>query len=393
LLDLVKGENAGFNLHGPSSLGKTTLAYVAASAWGPGGRGGYAQSWRATDNGLEGLAEAHNDCLLVLDDLGECQPEAAGAAAYMLGNGRGKVRAQIDGLPRPVKEWRIIYLSTAEIALGTKMAEGRGPALKAGQAVRLIEIAADTGSGYGVFDAPHGFENEKDCKVAGQRFSNHLVEVSRQYYGTAAPDFIRRVIRHRKLLAEEYPSFQASFCATVVPSGADGQVRRVAEKFALVAYAGKLACEFNIVPIDAKEMTSHISQTFKLWLRERETAGSLEHTIAVRQIVHFLQTQGDHRFSVPTTDHKNVELIEPATKSYRAGYIEKHGENCRWLVFPGVYTGEMLRGQNPRAVNQYLIDMGALIPASDGKASQSLRINGKQQRFYVLTPKIMELAV
>jgi hypothetical protein len=222
LLDVVKGENAGFNLHGPSSLGKTTLAHIAASVWGPGGRGGYAQSWRATDNGLEGLAEAHNDCLLVLDDLGECQPEAAGAAAYMLGNGRGKVRAHIDGLPRPVKEWRVIYLSTAEIALSTKIAEGCGPALKAGQAVRLIEISADTGSGYGAFDVPHGFEKEDDCKVAGQRFSNHLVEMTRQYYGTAAPEFIHRVMQHRRTIAAEYPAFQASLCTKVVPPGADG---------------------------------------------------------------------------------------------------------------------------------------------------------------------------
>jgi hypothetical protein len=30
---------------------------------------------------------------------------------------------------------------------------------------------------------------------------------------------------------------------------------------------------------------------------------------------------------VPSTVHKDVELIEPATKSYRAGYIETDGEN------------------------------------------------------------------
>jgi hypothetical protein len=80
------------------------------------------------------------------------------------------------------------------------------------------------------------------------------------------------------------------------------------------------------------------------------------------------------------------------TKKDRAGYFYSDSDGERWLVFPGVYTGEMLRGQNPRAVNPYLIEMGALKPGSDGKASQSLRINGKQRRCYVLTQKIMDLA-
>jgi hypothetical protein len=108
---------------------------------------------------------------------------------------------------------------------------------------------------------------------------------------------------------------------------------------------------------------------------------------AIRQIVHFLQTQGEHRFTEPTIDPNDG--FEPKARKDRAGYID--GDH--WLVFPGVYRDEMLRGQNARAISQYLIEMGALIPGSDGKASQSRRINGKQHRYYVLTQKILELAL
>jgi putative DNA primase/helicase len=190
--------------------------------------------------------------------------------------------------------------------------------------------------------------------------------------------------------ATSFPASPSVACLAgpvAIDAGADGQVRRVAEKFALIAYAGKLACDWKLVPMEAKVMAGHISMTFEHWFRDRETAGSLEHVTAVRQIVHFLQTQGEHRFTEPTIDPDDG--FEPKARKDRAGYILADN----WLVFPGVYRDEMLRGQNPRAISQYLIEMGALIPGSDGKASQSLRINGKQQRFYVLTRSIMELAL
>ncbi|MEO5347130.1 MAG: DUF927 domain-containing protein, partial [Magnetococcus sp. YQC-9] len=58
LLDLAGAESGGFHLVGQSSNGKTTSLAAAVSVWGGPGR---LQRWRATSNGLEGLAALHND--------------------------------------------------------------------------------------------------------------------------------------------------------------------------------------------------------------------------------------------------------------------------------------------------------------------------------------------
>jgi uncharacterized protein (DUF927 family) len=71
LIGPCSAESGGINLKGPSSIGKTTVLHMAGSAWGgnPSDSNGYNQTWRATSNGLEGVASAHSDTLLCLDEL------------------------------------------------------------------------------------------------------------------------------------------------------------------------------------------------------------------------------------------------------------------------------------------------------------------------------------
>ena len=82
-------EGFGIHLRGGSSAGKTTALVVAGSVWGGGGLSGFKQSWQATANGIEAMAEAHNDLLLCLDELGQVKPEDAGRVAYQLASGVG----------------------------------------------------------------------------------------------------------------------------------------------------------------------------------------------------------------------------------------------------------------------------------------------------------------
>ena len=90
LLNLFGHESGGFHLYGDSSGGKTTHLQVPASVYvGPR----LVRSWRSTDNVLESIAAAHSDGLLVLDEIGMCDPRIIGETVYMLGNGTGKARA------------------------------------------------------------------------------------------------------------------------------------------------------------------------------------------------------------------------------------------------------------------------------------------------------------
>jgi putative DNA primase/helicase len=140
LLSPCGWESGGFHLRHQSSTGKTTTFRIAASAFGgpPNIR-----SWRATSNGLEGVAAAHCDSLLVLDELSQVSPREAGQIAYMLANGSGKTRANREGGARAVAQWRLLFLSSGEIALAEKVAEdGRGRAT-AGQQIRIVDVPSN----------------------------------------------------------------------------------------------------------------------------------------------------------------------------------------------------------------------------------------------------------
>jgi putative DNA primase/helicase len=67
LLEPIGLDGGGLHLRGASSQGKSTLQRVAVSVWGSPG---FMHSWRATANGLEGVAAACNGTLLALDELG-----------------------------------------------------------------------------------------------------------------------------------------------------------------------------------------------------------------------------------------------------------------------------------------------------------------------------------
>ena len=65
LLEPLKHDGGGLHLRGESSRGKSTILRAAVSVWGAPG---FLQSWRATSNGLEGVAATCNGSLVALDE-------------------------------------------------------------------------------------------------------------------------------------------------------------------------------------------------------------------------------------------------------------------------------------------------------------------------------------
>ena len=243
LLNCTGSESGGFHLVGRSSVGKTTALAVAGSVWGGGGSGGYLKSWRVTPNGLEGIAAAHCDALLCLDEMGQVNADHAGECAYMLANGVGKGRATRNGEARPLAEWRTIFLSSGELGLADKVAEGRrGHVAAAGQQVRIVDLPADAGQGLGLFEALNGFKTADEL-------ARHLKGSAHDNHGHAWAEFAKRIIDDVDGVSmrakERVSEFLRRFCSS---SHADGQVVRVAHRFGLVAAAGELAIEFGILP-------------------------------------------------------------------------------------------------------------------------------------------------
>ena len=117
LLSLVGAESGGVHFHGATSTGKTSALLVGGSVIGGGGRNGFVQSWRTTANGLEAVAETHNDLTLFLDELAQVDPREAAETAYLLGNGSGKGRMTRSISARKKLTWSLLFVSAGELTL------------------------------------------------------------------------------------------------------------------------------------------------------------------------------------------------------------------------------------------------------------------------------------
>ena len=79
-----------------------------------------------------------------------------------------------------------MVLSTGELRLTDKLEENRQRA-RAGQQVRLVDIPADAGRGFGAFDNGGADANAK-------MLADQIKIAAQTSYGTAGPEFVRRLI-------------------------------------------------------------------------------------------------------------------------------------------------------------------------------------------------------
>ncbi len=222
----VAGEDSGgFHLRGGTSIGKSTALKVAASVWGD--PVAYPRLWRATANGLEGLAALHNDGLLILDELSQIDPKEAGEAAYLLANGQGKTRAARSGTARQAASWRLLFLSAGEESLSALMAR-IGRKVNAGQEIRLADIEADAGAGLGAFETLNGCASPAALSLA-------LKDAATRHHGAPGVAWLRAIVNDRDKLADFITGGVRQFVAENAPTGAAGQVLRVAQRFGLGA--------------------------------------------------------------------------------------------------------------------------------------------------------------
>jgi uncharacterized protein (DUF927 family) len=356
--------------------GKTTGLLAAGSVWG-GGNGalGFGHSWRSTANGLEGIAEAHNDALLCLDEMGQVDAREAGEIAYMLANGTGKGRAGRDGSPRRSAHWGLLFLSTGELSLAEKMAEiGKAP--KAGQEVRLVEIPADAGAGYGIFESLHGAES------AG-KFAEDLRAATNRQYGSPIRRFLEQLTTRYGInpgaLHDLIETSRAEFLRKHLPTGASGQVRSVCRRFALVAAAGSLATALGLTGWPDDEADRAAGVCFQAWLTNREGAGDHEIEAGIRQVIAFVEAHGSSRF----------EAIDGTERVLnRVGYRELVEGRCRYYVLPEMWKREVAKGFDPAQLARAMVERRLIVPGNDGKPAKQKKIRGENQRVYALAPGI-----
>jgi putative DNA primase/helicase len=374
LLHLAGQEGGGVHIFGASSKGKTTLLQVACSVWGRGDSTGYMRAWRATANGLEGAAASASDTALILDELSVVEARDAAAAVYGLANGSGKARAARDGSLREPKTWRVLILSTGEIPTGTKLAENRGRKARAGQLVRMLDIPADSGEGFGAFD--HGGQ-DGDAGALAKAFKQAAISA----YGTAGLEYVRRIIAEGAgEIGETVRNMVAAFIETAAPAGSDGQIDRAAQRFGLIAAAGELATALEIVPWRAGEACEAAAWALAQWIDRRGGTEPAEVRQAIEQVRLFIEQHGESRFEA---------LDDPDTRpvNNRAGWRKGSGPDREWMIPPEVWKSEICNGLDSTMVARTLAERGMLLRAADG--FQPVRkIGGANKRVCIVTANI-----
>lgn len=348
LLYLAGAEGGGFHFRSNSSDGKTTALRVAASVCGGAD---FMQRWRATDNGLEALAMQHCDAPLLLDELAQIDPRAAGEVAYMLANGGGKARAGRTGGARERASWRVLFLSAGEIGLAEHMGEiGRAP--RAGQELRLAEIPADAGAGLGTFEWLHEFKS-------GSEFAKALDRAARRNYGVAFASYLRELVSRQHEVADVVREAQRQFEQHCLSEGAHGQARRVAGRFALVGAGGELATKWGVTGWEAGAAMRAARACFEAWLARRGGEGNQEECAILEQVREFLRRYGESAFTDWERPANDADKHAPV-RSDRAGY-RRHdagADETEYFIFNEVWRARVCKGFDPGAVGRLLLARG-----------------------------------
>jgi putative DNA primase/helicase len=368
LLAKVHRTSGGFHLVGDSSTGKSTALAAGASVWGGGG---FIRTWRATSNGLEGIASALNDTALILDEISEADPRELGAVIYAIGNGTGKSRANRSGGTRAVRRWRVMLLSSGERTIGATMLEG-GRRAKAGQEARLLDIPC--ARRYGLFDDLRGMAN-------GRALSDAIRTAAAVHYGHAGPAFVERLIADDSGdLGELLAAIQSqeAFAST---SSLEG---RAAGAFALVALAGELATSYGLTGWPEDEALESAAMAYQAW-REHRGTGHTETRQILEAVEDFIAKHSDARFS-----HVLAGETGPLIRD-RAGWYRDDSDGRRVYLFTAGGLREATAGFDFKRVLDALDAAGWIAERDEGRRYKTTKLQGRTQHPYAIAPKEVEL--
>jgi putative DNA primase/helicase len=262
LLKHINIDNFGVNLYGLSSRGKTTAAQVAASVYGCGAdpadtpQKSTIQRWNSTGNAFEAIGDAHNDSLLILDELHTCSTKDFASIIYNLFGGRGKQRLTREADAVEPRSWRCIVLSTGEISAKAKV-ESTGHASLAGQRNRLLDLNI---SDLGIF---------RTGTISQSNLARQLKKAASENFGIAGPTFIKAITE--KFKSESSLESVLEFRLNQLIDNQEQrdllpEQQRSFTRFAVIELAGILAAELSVLPFTKENIHEGVRQMRQNWL-------------------------------------------------------------------------------------------------------------------------------
>ena len=267
----------------------------------------------------------------------------------------------------------MLLLSSGELPVASKLAEGGGKA-RAGQFVRLLDISADRGLGFGAFD---NAGSDGDAAALAKKFKHAAICA----FGTAGPEFVRRFIS-QGVNGDDVRAFVSEFVKAEVPSGADGQIDRAAQRVGLIAMAGELAIALGVAPWEKGAARAAAAWALQQWIAHRGGTEPAEVRQAIEQVRLAIELHGDARFE--PIDEGSARPVQN-----RLGWRKGSGPDREWWVPPEVWKSEICAGLDAKFVARVLGERGMLKPENDGWQPVR-RIHGANKRVYVIKAAIFD---
>ncbi|HCB7518119.1 TPA: DUF927 domain-containing protein, partial [Escherichia coli] len=348
LIGLVGADGFGVHLFEQSSAGKTTTQNIASSLWGE--PGAQRLTWYGTALGIANEAEAHNDGLLPLDEIGQAgNAREVSTSAYTLFNGSGKLQGAKDGGNREIKHWRTVAISTGEMDVETFL-KSEGIKVKAGQLVRLLNVPMEKATKF------HEYSN-------GKEHADALKDAWTANHGAAGREWVKWLANHQQEAKDTVRECRERW-RNLIPESYGEQVHRVGERFAILEAA--LVLSGHVTGWVVQECRDAIQHNFNAWVKEFGT-GNREHKQIIEQAEAFLAAYGMSRFA--PVDYDPASL--PISELY--GYRESDGRYDKPVLFyvlPQPFISHVANGFNKDAVAKALHEAGMLKKPTSGKGWQ-----------------------
>ncbi|MEC8814157.1 MAG: DUF927 domain-containing protein [Pseudomonadota bacterium] len=370
---LMNMDSGGFHIFGTSSMGKSTSLRFAASIFGSPL---FVQSWDMTDKALEESAEGHNDSTLMLDELKLIHEDPKIAAkmatkrVYQLAEGKGKARCvNYQGAS---SEWNLAFLSAGELSLSRHASDGQSSRFE-GEAVRIIDVPADTNSRHGIFKSlPSGFNSAQEVL----EYINTNVS---ENHGTAKGKFLERLTAElandKSAVLEFLDEKMSDFLSNVNSQKLNGQHYRIARRFGLSYAAGCLAKEYGVL-----SLSKHGALLRKCYISAIESIPVSPEQLIDAKCDHVLKILDEQQFDMLSSyDREAPEL-------YTVNGFRKviKGRNC--ILVRKEFMHTLINDPFFQdSVLDKLSSTGYLYKDSQGKRTRSIKLpDENKERFYCI---------
>ena len=212
-------------------------------------------------------------------------------------------------------------------------------------------------------------------------------EAAQRHYGVAGRAYLKEIVPQIGELQKQVADIIKLFSETYVPEGADGQVERVAQRFAVIAAGGEIAARAGILPWDRGVAVEALGKIFEAWIEERGGSAPAEEREGIEAVRAFLLANGHARFLAPwgaEEDKRTVHTLAGFRQQPKAGEGWDHYINsAAWK--------EICAGLDPRRTASVLAARG-FIDHDGGRYSKTVRVpgHGLQRLRHVLSGLLEE---